>query len=340
MISRALNFLWLLGLVALWTVLAGSSASAADPWLVFEGGDGPGKGKNIVFVSGDDEYRSEEACPMLAKILSQRYGFRCTVLFAINPKTGEIEPSYQTNIPGLEALGKADLMVLFTRFRELPDEQMEHVVKYVQSGRPIIGLRTATHAFAYSRNKTSPYASWSFDNSKWSGGFGRQVLGETWISHHGNHGQESTRGVIPESAKKLAIVKGADDVWGPTDVYGITKLPDNAQVILEGSILKGMKPTDEAVTDKRNNPRMPIAWIRTWQSESGKTARIFCTTMGSSTDFESAGLRRLFVNACFWCLDMESQMPEKPNVDVVGEYKPTKFGFGAFQKGLKPEAFK
>ena len=75
---------------------------AADPWVVYQGGDGPGKGKHIVLVSGDEEYRSEEALPQLGKILAQRHGFKCTVLFAVDPATGTIDPNNRRQIPGLE----------------------------------------------------------------------------------------------------------------------------------------------------------------------------------------------------------------------------------------------
>ena len=135
-------------------LLLTAAVRAADPWVVYEGGDGPGKGKHVVLVSGDEEYRSEEALPQLAKILSKHHGFKCTVLFAIDPKDGTINPDRRDNIPGLEALGKADLMVIFTRFRDLPDAQMKHIADYVESGRPVVGLRTATHAFDIAEGKT------------------------------------------------------------------------------------------------------------------------------------------------------------------------------------------
>src|SRR5262245_40282464 len=156
------------------------SLMAADPWIVYEGAAGPGKGKHVVLISGDEEYRSEEALPQMARILAKHHGFKCTVLFAIDKKDGTINPNVNNNIPGLEALASADLMVLFVRFRNLPDEQMKHVADYVESGKPIIGLRTATHAFAL--NKKSKYASWDWQNKDWPGGFGKQVLGETWVA--------------------------------------------------------------------------------------------------------------------------------------------------------------
>ena len=61
--------------------------------------------------------------------------------------------------------------------------------------------------------------------------------------------------------------------------------------------------------------------------------------MGAANDFESEGLRRLFVNAGYWCLKMEDQIPARAKVDIVGEFKPTNFGFGDFKKGLKPSDY-
>src|SRR2546430_14802136 len=100
---------------------------AEEQWVTYDGSEGPGKGKHIVLISGDEEYRSEEALPQLGKILAQHHGFQCTVLFAINPKTGMINPNVNDNIPGLESLKNADLMVIFTRFRNLPDDQMKDI---------------------------------------------------------------------------------------------------------------------------------------------------------------------------------------------------------------------
>ena len=158
-------------------------AQKSPQWVVYQGNEGPGKGKHIVFISGDEEYRSEEGLPMMAKILAERHGFKCTVLFALDPNTTNINPDNQTNIPGLEHLKTADLMVMLLRFRELPDEQMKHIIDYTNAGKPIVALRTSTHAFSYSRNKENQYAKYSY-NSKvkgWEGGYGKQVFGETWI---------------------------------------------------------------------------------------------------------------------------------------------------------------
>ena len=308
----------------------------SEHWIVYEGSEGPGTGKHIVLVSGDEEYRSEEALPLLAKILAVHHGFKCTVLFAIDPETGEINPEEQTNIPGLHNLETADMMVLFTRFRELPDDQMEYIVDYTNSGKPVMGLRTATHAFSYSRNLQSPYAKYSFNSEEFDGGYGRQVLGETWINHHGHHGKESTRGVINAEMKDHPILKGVEDVWVPTDVYGTTTLAGETQVLLHGEVLVGMEPSNPP---KPDTPTMPLAWIKSYTGEQESASRVFCTTMGASVDLESVDLRRLLVNACYWCMGLENQIPDKSQVGYVDEYNPTFFGFGTFKRGMRPSDF-
>jgi hypothetical protein len=305
--------------------------------LTFEGTEGPGVGKHIVFVTGDEEYRSEEGMPQLAKILAVHHGFTCTVLFSINKETGDIDPVTLDNIPGLEVLGKADLMVLFTRFRELPDGDMKHIMDFTNSGKPIIALRTATHPFRYLKNLDSPYVKYTWDNKdkEYFGGYGRQILGEAWVSHYGNHGVESTRGEIVPEMKSHPIVQGCEDVWGPTDVYGINTLTGDSQPLVRGIVLTGMNPDDSASTEK--TIKHPIAWIKSHTGESGKVSRIFTTTMGTSQDFLSEGLRRLLVNAVYWGVGMEDKIPARSKVDIVGGYAPTPFGFGAYKKGLKPE---
>jgi hypothetical protein len=324
---------------ALILLLAAAPAIDAADWTVYDGGSGPGNGKHIVLISGDEEYRSEEAMPMLARILAVRHGFKSTVLFPINPQTGLIDPICQTNIPGLHLLNQADMMVLFLRFRELPDDQMTHFVDFVNSGKPILGIRTATHAFSYDRNKQSPFARYDWRDKEWPGGFGQQVLGETWINHHGDHNKESTRGIVNPRFQDHPILRGVTDIWGPTDVYGVVNLPANAKVLLLGQVLTGMKPTDPPLPGKKNEPMMPLVWLREYRGATGKTSRIITSTFGSAVDFQSEDSRRLIVNACYWALGLEEKIPAKANVDYVGTYEPTYFGFGKFKPNLKPDHY-
>ncbi|MGV3762143.1 ThuA domain-containing protein [Parapedobacter sp.] len=336
-------------LVALWfsaTCCTGNSTASdteqqpqqSDQWVTYEGGDGPGEGKHIVLISGDEEYRSEEALPMLAQILAKRSGFTCTVLFSLNPESGEIDPNQQSNIPGLQALETADLMVVFTRFRELPPEQMRYIDDYLMAGKPVIGLRTATHAFHYAKNKEDQYAKYDFQSSVpgWEMGFGKVVLGETWVSHHGDHGNEGTRAVINEANATHPVLTGVDDIWGPTDVYTVGALND-ATILLYGQSTSGMTADAPINTEKE---MLPIAWTRTYQLPGGDQGKAFTTTMGASVDLQSAGLRRLLVNACFWATGLETAIPQQADVSFVSTYTPTMFGFDDFKRGQFPADFR
>jgi len=328
------TYLCIVMLVAIST-LTSDTTVGDERWIQFEGGQGPGQGKHIVFVTGDEEYRSEESMPMLAKILAVHHGFKCTVLFAIDEKSGEINPLLVDNIPGLEALKDADLMVLFTRFRELPDEQMKCVIDYTNSGKPIIALRTATHPFFYKKNKTSPYAKYSWENKSadFKGGYGRQVLGETWVNHYGQHQKESTRGLIAAGMENHPIVRGVGEIWGPSDVYGLTTLHGACKPIIIGHVLKGMNPEDEINTDKK---ALPVAWTKTYTGDLGKTSTVFTTTMGHAGDFQDPDYRRLMVNACYWCVGLGEKISAGSKVDILGKYEPNAIGFGGFKKGIKP----
>jgi hypothetical protein len=323
-------------------------------WVEYKGSADIAKNKHIVLVSGDEEYRSEEALPQLARILTDQHGFDCTVLFAQNPeKPGLIDPNYGENIPGLEALEKADLMVLFTRFRALPDDQMAHFEQYFKAGKPVVAIRTATHAFEYGE-KESAYKHWSNSHQAkgdpWDdGGFGRLVLGERWHTHHGHHKQQSTRGLIAPGSENHPITSGLEDgdIWGPTDVYGVRlPLPGDAQHLILGQVIDrseefdetdpfyGLKPTDEVVATVNpatkeaynpNDPMMPIAWTKSYLIPGGRPGTSFTSTIGSSTDMVNEGVRRLLVNTVYHLLDLE--VPAQASVELVGEYQPSAYNF-------------
>jgi len=358
-IRMRLNSLLSLSVMMMAMVLLMSGNSfAQDQWVVYEptaGHKGVGAGKHIVLISGDDEYRSEEALPQLGKILTTHHGFKCTVLFPIDPKTGEIKPDHQTNIPGTEALKTADLMIVALRFRNLPDEQMKPIDDYLMSGKPVIGLRTATHSFNGLKGIYAKY-NWGYNDPEkvWTQGFGKLVLGETWVAHHGGHKTEASRGIIVESEKSHPINRGLKDgdVWGPADTYTVRlPLPGDSKPLVLGQVTKrkgpqikddpffGLRPDDEAVEgDKRNNPMMPIAWTKSYQLPDGKKGMAFTTTQGAATDLVAEGTRRLVINAVYHLLSIE--VPEGgTKVDVVGEFKPTAYGFGNYLKGTKPSLY-
>lgn len=304
-----------------------AAAELIQPWLHFPGKDGPGKGKKVVFIAGDQEYRSEEALPQLARILSQRHGFDCTVLFCVDPKDGTVDPNVP-NIPGLSQLKDADLVIFFTRWLDLPDAQVKAILDYADSGKPMLAIRTSTHIF----NLSGPtYKRWTWNSSEpgYEGGFGRVVFGETWITHHGDHGKQGTRGIFAPGQEDNPILRGIQpgSIFGPTDVYGVRlPLPGDSQPIVLGQVTETLE-ADSKPVDAKNSPMMPIAWTRTYTGPSGKPARVFTSTIGASTDLVYEGTRRLLVNAAYWALGMESKIPAHSNVDLVGDYHPTPFRF-------------
>ncbi len=309
-------------------LLAISSSIFAADYLTFEGKDGPGKGKHVVLLAGDEEYRSEEAMPMLGKILSQRHGFTCTVLFSVD-EDGTINPDKGDSLSHPEALDSADAIVMSLRFRHWNAEAVAKFQAAVDRGVPIVGLRTSTHAF----------------NDKPLGKFGKNVLGEQWVSHWGSHKHEATKGILEAGAAGEAILHGVTDVFGTSDVYEAYP-PADAKILIRGQVLKGMSPTDAPADSKKkrstdkaeqgiNEPMMPIAWTREVPNAAGKTNRILCTTMGAASDLPNEGLRRLVINGVFWGLGLE--VPAMADVSFVDEYNPSFYGFKGYRKGLKAD---
>ncbi|GJM33926.1 MAG: hypothetical protein DHS20C18_29270 [Saprospiraceae bacterium] len=328
--------------------------STAEPmqWVTYQAKDNA-KDKHIVLVSGDEEYRSEEALPQLAKILTYHHGFDCTVLFAQDPqKPGLIDPNYSYNIPGLAQLKDADLMILFTRFRALPSEQMQHIENYLSAGKPLVAIRTATHAFNFDQDSQHPFKHYAYnykgENTAWHLGFGKRVLGETWYNHHGHHKHQSTRGIIAPGAEHHPIVNGINDgaIWGPSDVYGIRQpIGGDAQTIVLGQTIDregpfdeqdtfyGMRESDKIIANKRqqdtsynpNETMPPIVWTKPYQIPGGKTGQSLTSTIGAATDMVDEEVRRMFVNATYYLLALE--VPQKAKVDIIGKYEPSAFKF-------------
>ncbi len=306
--------------------------------LNFSGGEGPGKGKHVVLIAADQEYRSEQALPMLARILATHHGFDTTVLFSVNedglvdptlptPKRGEEDKHQKHHIPGLEQLADADALILFTRLIHLPEDQQKHIVDYFDSGKPIIALRTANHGFA-------THLPYKIDGEQVPLS---QILGGTFMNHHGNWEADSTRGDIVPEMKDHPILAGVENIWGLTDVYRTFpeggSLPEGSTALVYGQPLIGRKQGGE---DNPEKEPLPVVWIKTWKTSNGKEARVLHSTMGSGTDFENPGLRRLVVNGVYWGLGMEDQISPESSVDYVGDYQPLSNGFGHEKLGVVP----
>ena len=207
--------------------------------------------------------------------------------------------------------------------------ERELIVKYVDSGKPILSIRTGNHGF----HAPLPYKI-NGKTVRW----GEDVLGGTFLNHHGNWHADSTRGIIVPEMKDHPILMGVTDIWGNSDVYRTykegTSLPAGCTALVWGQPLTGRKHDDPPNT---NLEPLPVAWFKDWRTSEGKIARVFQSTMGSAHDFQSAGLRRLIVNAVYWGLGMESSINPTRSVDIVGSYQPLESGFDYKELGVVPK---
>ena len=310
-----------------------TARAAQNPNLVvYQGDQGPGRGKHIVFLAGDQEYRSEETLPALARILARRYGFKSSVLFTTDPATGSIDGGSNT-IDGLDALKTADLLVIFLRFRDFPDPQMQHIVDYLDRGGPVVGLRTATHAFQI-RRPDAKFLKYDWQAGEpYVKGFGRQILGETWVAHYGTNHKQSSRLLLQPDQASHPILRGVKDVWVQSGGYVAAPI-EGSVTLATGQILEGM--TADAPPAKDKPIEYPVAWYRTYKSASGKSGRVFTTTHGASEDLLNEGFRRMVVNACLWSVGLEASIQPNGNVAFVGPYQPTTYNMGGWTKGVKP----
>ncbi|MFO1022647.1 MAG: hypothetical protein U0903_18415, partial [Planctomycetales bacterium] len=319
-------------------VVSSLPLSAAEPqgWVQYSGFKGAGEGKHLVFVAGDEEYRSEEGLPMLAQMLAQRHGFKCSVLFAVGAD-GSIDPNNNKSLTGAEQLDTADAIIMLIRFRQWPDEILKHFNDAYLRGTPIIALRTSTHAFNLPKDRA---------NAAYYNDFGKNVLGERWVSHWGKHKIEATRGILDPAHKDDPLLRGVGDgeIFCDTDVYEAYP-PADAKILVRGQVLKGMAKNDPPADYKKaratdkveqgiNSPMMPVAWTRVVKNEAGKTNRIFCTTMGSATDLQNDALCRLIVNAIYW--GVGADVPLHTSAKAPADFKPTPYGFNGYKKGVKP----
>ena len=306
----------------------------SDLWLTYKGGDGPGKGKHIVLLAAEQEYRAEQALPMLARTLSKHHGFDCTVIFLMNDQglvdpTGESpikEQGIYNNVPGMEHLAKADAFIWMSRFIKFNDEDSQYLYDYFDSGNPIIALRTANHGLRGGK----PYV---VNGKNVSLG---EMLGGAFMKHHGGWKREATSGFAVKENKDHPILIGVNDVWGTTDVYRCHKedhVPADCTALLMGQPMKTLERDAPPNTDKIP---LPIAWTKTWTGNHGKASPILHFTMGSAKDFENEGVRRVTINGVYWGLGMAEQIKPNSDMSIVGEYKPLKDGFNYEKLGVYP----
>ncbi|MCA6079089.1 ThuA domain-containing protein [Fulvivirga sedimenti] len=290
---------------------------------------------NIVFVIGDEEYRSEESMPMLAAILKRELGANITLCYSVD-SAGFIDPNRLDHIEGLEALENADLMIMFTRFRALPENERSYITEYAESGRPMVGFRTSTHAFLYRDDSTLEYM-----NNTWPA----RVFGQQWITHHGHFedGNSPLTEVTRVEGNTSPILNGVNPFQAYSWLYhvdgGDWKLQGNSKPLLVGRSLRSNHEA-EGRLDKFPLTN-PVAWTKTYTGSEGTAARVFFTTLGHPYDFREESMRKLALNGIYWALGKETDIPDNGvNADIVGTYDPNNSGFGdVYKHGMRPVKF-
>jgi hypothetical protein len=319
-----MRFPWIFGF--LWLL-----APVVSAQVVYPGGKGPGEGKHIVFIASDHEYRSEETCPALARILSKSHGFKCTVIFGVDPD-GNIEAG-SSRLPGMEALKDADLLVIFARFLDPSAEDMAVLAGYLERGGPVVGMRTSSHAFKI--RKGSPNFRYSFDSTDpaYEKGFGHQILGNTWVGHYGANHKQGTRVELVATQKSHPILAGVPDISFCHAGAYVGKAAADFTVLATSQPLTTMDPASPPAPGK--DPQ-PCVWTRSYTTAAGKSARVFHTTQGASEDILDPGFRRLLVNGIFWAAGLEAKITPTMAVDFVGPYQPSTFKFDGHVRNVKP----
>ncbi len=304
-------------------------------WLTYSAKAATEDSPHVVFLAGDQEYRSEECMPMVARTFAEKHGMHTTVLFGLNDQ-GLVDPTAEMkkrddptkhNLPGLEHLKTADAVVFYTRLLSLPKEQLKPIYEYLDSGKPILAVRTGNHGFV----------DWDYRVDGQRARFGEDVLGGAFRGHHGRWSQDSTRASAVEANADHPILRGVDDVWGTTDVYRTypegESLPADCTPLLMGQPLMGRDPADEPNPDLI---ALPVAWVKEWTGANGKTSRVFNTTMGSAEDFECEDMRRVLLNGILWGLGREGDIKADLDVGIVGDYTPRGSGFNYEKLDVQP----
>jgi type 1 glutamine amidotransferase len=204
----------------------------------------------ICMLSGSKEYKSNESLASFQQLLEKRKEAVCSRAFW----------TADDNLPGLEALETCDVMLLFTKRLKIAGEQLERVKKYCLSGRPIVGVRTASHAF-----------------QNWLE-LDRLVFGGNYTGHY--DGGVTTTITVADEANDHPILQGVDLEESPSSLYKNPSLADDTTLLLRGAIPDHTEP---------------LAWTRIYEG-----ARIFYTSLGGPEDFANESFRRLLINALNW----------------------------------------
>ena len=239
---------------------------------------------HAVFVVGTLHYSPELTMPVFAKEL-ERFGFRTTVVMG----EGNPEKKTQNVLPGIEALDEADVAIFFMRFLNLPDKEWQPIEDYLKSGKPVIGLRTATHSFRYPKGHK---------RFEWNVGFGRRALGNPWIVHQSS---ETKISVVEKALKHPIMTHVTKRQWVSPGTLYLTRLSDGAIPLVMGSGKGRARTINRSVgkVDVKPHEEDVVAWA--WENEWG--GKVFGTSFGHPGDFAEESFVRMMLNAVHWSVD-------------------------------------
>ncbi|MDF1825351.1 MAG: ThuA domain-containing protein [Verrucomicrobiales bacterium] len=304
----------------------------------------------VVFLTGDEEYRSEESQPMLARMLERDFGFETVVGFSVDEE-GFVDPMEIESLTMTEELVDADLLVLFLRFRRPGREQFQNILDYLASGKPVVAFRTTTHAFRFPHDAGLDGWGYQVDAEK-THSFGggekvRELLGQSWITHHGHFddGEKPlTEVTIREGKASHSILTGVE----PFDAYSWLYHVDGGEHTMAGDpdlLLNGRALQSSKIERKQTDQfplTNPVAWTKMHEGADGAKGRVFMTTLGHPYDFKNPNMRRLAIQGILWALEEEKLIPGGGvNTDTVGAYEPNNSASGdeAFKQKMKPADF-
>lgn len=236
---------------------------------------------HVVLIAGTLHYSPELTLPVFAEEL-ERFGFETTVVMG----EGDPEKKAENVLPGIDALDDADLAIFFLRFLKLPDEEWAPVERYIRSGKPVIGLRTANHSFKYAKDHS---------RSQWNDDFGRRVLGTPYLVH-----QQGTTDieVVKKHLKHPIMANVTKTNWVSPGTLYLTRLESGCVPLVTGigegkpRLLERSSGTFMSNTSEADI----VAWA--WENEWG--AKVFGTSFGHPGDFAEASFNRMLLNAAHW----------------------------------------
>ncbi len=228
---------------------------------------------HAVFLVHEDEYKTSWTLTRFAEQeLAGPLGWKCTYLWGHEPHS----------LPGLEALGDADLMVVSVRRQILPSDQLDWVKAYAATNKPIVGIRTASHAFA-SRTAELPLG-----GVEWKE-FDAEIFGGNYTNHVDNKSPEAPRTYIwklPEMADHPILNGVRDGKFVTTSwLYNVRPLAATTTPLMMGRV-EG--PSEDE----------PVAWTNIRASGG----RVFYTSLGHMDDFSDKNFQRLLLNGIVWAM--------------------------------------